>query len=217
MFICPYYFASYFRSPASTSFIRILHASPNTPMVDVYINNHPTFKNIDYKKFTDYISVPTGTYNIKVFPVGSKTKPIIDTNLFIPGGIIYTITVTGSLPNISLFPILDVRRPLIQDKTFIRFIHLSPNTSNLDITTPDGKTLFRDINYKKVTKYIPVNPGKYTIEARISSSGEKVLSVPNINLKPNRFYSIYAVGYADKAPSLQLLIPLDGNTYLKFI
>lgn len=220
MFACPYClgFNSYFRFPvASFSYIRVLHASPNTPAVDIYVNNRQTFRNVTFKKFTDYVNLPTGLYNIKVFTAGTMINPIINTSLFIPGGIIYTVAITDTLPNIHLFPILDVRRPIIQGKTLVRFVHLSPDAPNMDITLPNGTVLFRNIGYKGVTRYISVNPEQYTLEARISGSGEKILTIPNIKFKPDRFYTVYAVGYASKTPKLQALIPLDGNSYLQFI
>jgi hypothetical protein len=220
MFTCPYCLSynSYFRSPINSfSYIRILHASPNAPAVDILINNRPMFKDIPFKKFTNYINLPTGLYNIKIFASGTTVNPIVNTDLFIPGGIIYTIAVTDNFPHIRLFPILDVRRPIVQGKTLIRFIHLSPNTPNVDITLPNGVVLFRNIGYKEVTKYIPIEPGEYTLDLRISGIGERILTVPGINLKSNRFYTVYAVGYASKSPKLQALIPLDGNSYLQFI
>ncbi|MBV7276799.1 DUF4397 domain-containing protein [Clostridiaceae bacterium UIB06] len=214
MFICP--FASrhnnLFRVPAS--YIRILHASPGSPAVDIYINNNPTISGLAYKGFTDYMPIPSGSYNIKVYAAGSQGRPIINTNLFIPDGIIYTLAIIGTLPNISLLPIEDTRRPIIQGKTLLRFSHLSPDAPKVDVTLPDGTALFKNVEYKQITRYIPVNPGKYRVNLRIAGTNDIVLDVPNINLYPDRFYTIYAIGLTDKNPPLQVLIPLDGNSYL---
>lgn len=217
MFSCPYYsYGGFYRLTEPESYVRILHASPNAPAVDVYVNNRPVFRNLSYKNFSDYVSLPPGLYNIKVFPAGTKTKAVVDTNLFIPGQKIFTVAAIGNAPNISLLPIEDVRRPKIPNKALVRFAHLSPNAPNVDITLPNGTVLFSNVGYKDVTQYIPVDPGVYTLEAREAGTNKKVLIVPNIRLSPNRFYTVYAVGDVSKAPGLQVLIPLDGNSYLQF-
>lgn len=219
MFVCPYMlrFNSYYRNPDPISYIRVLHASPNAPAVDIYVNNNPTFRNIAYRKFSDYIPLTGGgLYNIKVFPAGNKTNPIINQNLFIPDGKIFTVAAIGEAPNISLFPIEDTPLvPIVQGKASVRFAHLSPDAPNVDITLPNGTKLFENVGYKGVTKYIPLSAGTYTVQARPTGTDKVVLTVPNIRLLPNNFYTLYAVGFASKTPGLQLLIPLDGNSYLQ--
>ena len=220
MLICPYIsdYKNYFRAPDPESYIRILHASPNAPAVDVYVNNVPTFRNISYRGFSQYAQLPGGgLYNIKVFPAGTKVNPVINTNIFIADGKIYTVPVIGELPNISLLPVEDPRIPITPGKASIRFVHLSPDAPNVDITLPNGTKLFSNVGYKEIEKYINVNPGTYTLQARVSGTDKVVLNVPNVRLTPNRFYTVYAVGFASKSPGLQALIPLDGNSYLEFL
>ncbi|WP_099189121.1 DUF4397 domain-containing protein [Tepidibacter mesophilus] len=197
------------------SHIRVLHASPDAPPVDIYANNNLIAKNIPYKSFTPYISVPPGNYVISVFASGTKQNPVLVKNIQIPNDTIATVAATGYVSDLDLLPILEPIEPIPTNKTMIRFIHLSPNTPNVDITLPNGAILFEDVEYEEVTEYIPVPPGNYTVEAKVAGTDQTALIVPNINLKPNRFYSIYAVGFLNDKPPLQVLIPLDGNSYIK--
>jgi len=86
----------------------------------------------------------------------------------------------------------------------------------VDITLPDGKILFKNVKYKESTDYIQVPPGTYTIEARPTGTTTTALYVPNITLKSQRFYTVYAIGLVNDKPGLQALIPLDGSSYLDF-
>lgn len=216
MFICPYYMQNSNRQVKfrATSHIRFLNASPNSPAIDVYLNDRLMFRNLLYKYFSDYVSIPSGTYRIKVFPSGNTINPLIDEDLFIPPEKILTLAAINEYPNIALLPIEDIRRPKIPNTVFIRFIHLSPEAPALNIVLPNGNVLFSNVSYKQVTPYIPVDPGTYSIEAITTDLNQKILYVPNIRLRPNRFYSIYAVGNTSKPPNLQVLIPLDGNSYI---
>ncbi|EDS77486.1 conserved hypothetical protein [Clostridium botulinum C str. Eklund] len=196
------------------SFIRLLHASPNAPAVDVYFNDQLITSNLKYKDFTEYMSISPGLYNIKVFPHGKLSSPVIDTRMKIPASKILTLAIANNLKDIQIIPYDEPKLPIPPGNAYVKFVHLSPGTPNVDITLPNGTILFKDVEFEEATDYIPLKVGTYTIEAKPTGSDKTILTVPNINLKPNRFYTIYAVGYLKGTPSIQVLIPLDGNSYI---
>lgn len=204
-----------YRVALTNSFIRILHASPNAPGVDVYVNNVLTARDVTYKEFTQYIPLAGGLYNIKAYPTGTKVNPVIDTNVNIPPSSIFTIAVTGMLADIALTLVQEPPIQRLPSETFIRIAHLSPNTPNVDITLPSGTKLFSDVEYKEVTDYIPIRPGVYELQARQMGTNNIILTVPNTNLRSGNIYTVYIVGLENGNPTLQVLIPLDGSTYLK--
>lgn len=204
-----------FRKSDEKSHVRILHASPDSPAVDIYINDTLISKELSYKDFTEYMPLISMDYNVKVFPAGKKDVPLIDKKLFIPPNSIYTVAATGLLENIDLFPILDKKLDnKDENKTYVRFIHLSPNAPKIDFYM-NNKELFNNISYKNITEYSPLDPKNYTIKLKLANTENSVLTSPNANLKANKYYTVYAVGLANGKPSLQVLIPLDGNSYIK--
>lgn len=218
MNFCPYYVPNpnlQLRQNETVSYVRILHAAPNTPAVDVYVNNNPVAKNVRYREFTKYLSLLPGVYNIKVYAANTTSNPVIDLNTNIPARSIFTAAAIG-LPNqVSLQLIPEPHLQRLPGRVYVRFAHLSPNTPNLDITLTNGTKLFSDVQYKEVTDYIPLKPGVYNIQAKVTGTNNIVIRVPNIKLLPNRYYTLYAVGLSGGKPPLQVLIPLDGNSYLK--
>lgn len=217
MYYCPYsdYCPSLYRESPNFSFIRVFHASPNAPAVDVYLNNKLVVSKLPYRGFSPYLRVPAGRYSVKVYPTGKKDTAVLDTNVDIPSKSIITAAAIGILPDISLLPILEPVFNRTPGRAYVRFAHLSPNSPNVTVSS-GGKPVFTNVPYKNVTNYIEVKPGTFTFDVSITDSGSRVLHVPNIRLLPNRIYTIYAVGLAGKTPPLQALIPLDGNTYLRF-
>jgi hypothetical protein len=205
---------SQYRVTHTNSFIRVLHASPDAPGVDVYVNNVLTARDVTYKEFTQYIPLAGGLYNIKAYRTGTNVNPVIDTNVNVPPRSIFTIAVTGMLADIALTLVQEPPIQRLPNETFIRFAHLSPNAPNVDITLPNGTKLFSDVEYKEITDYIPVKPGIYELQARLAGTDNIVLDVPNINLRSGNIYTVYVVGLANGTPTLQVLIPLDGSTYL---
>jgi len=115
--------------------------------------------------------------------------------------------------------LLLVLEPKVNNPTnnaYVKFAHLSPNAGAVDVTVPDGKILFKNVNYKESTDYIQVPPGTYTFDVRPTGTKTTALYVPNVRLKAQRFYTVYAVGLVGDHPGLQALIPLDGSSYLDF-
>ncbi|MFZ5988483.1 MAG: DUF4397 domain-containing protein [Bacillota bacterium] len=198
------------------SYIRVLHASPNAPAVDIYANDILIARNLSYRGFSNYLPVPPGRYNVRIYPAGQKINPVLNTSITVPERSIQTAAAIGLVPQLSLQVVNDPVIPTVPGRVLVRFVHFSPNAPSVDITLSGGSPVFQDVEYREVTDYVPINPGTYTLYARIAGTGQQILYVPNITLKADRFYTVYAVGIAGGNPPLQALIPLDGNSYIKF-
>ncbi|MBU3113403.1 DUF4397 domain-containing protein [Clostridium lacusfryxellense] len=211
MFYCPYenITNNYYRAMQMNSYIRVFHASPNSPAVDVYANGNLIVKGLTYGKLSQYIPVPSGNYNIKVYPSGQMTTPVINTNLYIPENTVTNIAAIGVLPNISLFPIQEPITAQTSGKSCVRFIHLSPNAPAVDIKLADGTTVFNNVAYKGITNYVNVPKGTYTFKVSPTGTNNVVLTVPNIELSSDNYYTIYAIGLVGKTPALEAIAVLE--------
>lgn len=195
----------------SDSYIRVLHASPDAPPVDIYANGNMIAQNLEYTQITSYLPVPPGNYNIRVFPTGVSTNPVINTNVAISPQSQYTVAANGLLANISLLPIIE---PYVNGmnsrKSYVRFVHLSPNAPSVDITLPDGTVVFRNVGFRDITNYLALNPGEYTLQVRPTGTSQVVLTIPNVRVSPNMVYTIYALGLLGATPPLEAMIVMDG-------
>jgi hypothetical protein len=197
---------------ASDSYVRLLHASPDAPPVDIYANGNLIARNLAYKQLTDYVPVKPGEYTVQVFPTGQTTNPVINTKLTVPPMSSFTIAAVGNLANISLFPIMEVYMPMVDKRSsYVRFAHLSPDAPAVDIVLPDGTTLFSNVSYKEVANYLAVSPGNYTLLVKPAGQNQVVLTVPNVKLSPGTIYTIYAVGLLNGNPPLDAVLSVDGD------
>ena len=209
MYYDPYYYMynqCYMMQQQNNAKIRVLHASPGAPAVDVYANDNIIIRNLPYKEVSSYIPVPTGNYNIKVYPTGSKTKPVVDTNVYVPEKSFYTIAAIGEVSDISLYPIQEPVSANKSDMACVRFIHLSPNAPAVDIKLPDDTIVFSNIPYKGIAGYTCVPSGTYTFRVTPTGTNNVVLTVPGVKLEPSTFYTIYAVGLVGETPNLEALL-----------
>ncbi|MEA4833475.1 MAG: DUF4397 domain-containing protein [Oscillospiraceae bacterium] len=194
------------------SYVRILHASPDAPAVDIYANGNLIAKNLVYKQLTDYVAVKPNEYTIQVYPAGQKNNPVIDTKLTIPPMSSITVAAINKLANISLLPIMELYMPMYDKRiSYIKFAHLSPNAPAVDIALPDGTKLFTNIKYKQYTDYINAAPGNYTLLVKPTGTDQVALTVPNVNLLPGKIYTVYAVGLLGETPPLDAIISIDNE------
>ena len=125
--------------------VRIFHASPDAPPVDVYLNSYPVAMNLAYKSFTPYFPICPGRYIIRVFPAGTMDKPVIDQMFEVRPQDLVTLAIVGRLADIGLLPVGPSAAPLIYGKAFVRFVHLSPNAPRVDVAVQGGPALFQNV------------------------------------------------------------------------
>ena len=197
---------------SSMGYVRVLHAVPDGPNVDVYANEKLIANNLAYGNHTTYASLPDGTYKITLYVTGSKDSPILSNMLTVSKTSYSTVAAIDTSSEIEFLRIKDSNGPIERDKSMIKFVHLSPNAPAVDITLQDGTILFNNVEFKQVTSYINVLPDNYTLQVRLAGTPTVVLTVPDVNLQPNKIYTVYAIGLVGGNPSLEALLLMDGNT-----
>jgi hypothetical protein len=86
--------------------VRVVHASPDAPPVDVLVDDVVVLTNVAFTDSSDYLEVPAGTANIKVNAAGTATT-VIDADVPLVDGSIYTIIAVGDLANIEPLVLTD--------------------------------------------------------------------------------------------------------------
>lgn len=202
---------TYKNNDASIGYVRAIHTVPDAPNVDVYANDQLVIKNLAYGKYTEYIPAPEGTYKISIYVAGTKNAAVQGNMLTVKKNNIFTVAAVGTLKNIGLMAISDADETIKSGKAMIRFLHLSPNAPAVDITLPNGAVVFDDVSFKEITPYTEAAPMSYTLQVRVAGTSNVVLTVPNVNLNPNKFYTVYAIGLVGEKPELEALLLVDGE------
>ncbi|QED48312.1 DUF4397 domain-containing protein [Cytobacillus dafuensis] len=185
--------------------IRFVHASTDTKNVDIYINGIRILRDFPYKEISNYLSIPIGKHQVDIYPAGNMVSTILSRKIKIEHDRHYTFIPTGYVKNIKWIVLED--EPRVPNKeTKLRFVHLSPDSPELDIAVKDRDVLFSNVSFRKSTSYLSLSPMIVDLEARISGSSNIVLPLSQIQLKPKRAYSILLIGLADGEPNLEAII-----------
>ena len=192
--------------------VRVVHASPDAPAVDVWVNGSVAFSNAPFEGITDYAKLEPGTYNVQVSPTGA-TEPIdIDADLTLETQTDYTDVAVGKLENIEPLVLVDNNSAPAAGKAHVRFVHASPDAPAVDIAVANGgPVLFADVSFKGVGDYLPVDAGTYDLEARVAGTETVALSVPGVALENGAVYTIFAMGLLEGEPALKAVPSMDAS------
>lgn len=158
--------------------VRVLHASPDAPAVDVWVNGAKVFSEIEFEESTNFVEVPAGTYNVQVVPAGLTEPVVIEADLDLMAGIDYMVAATDVLAEIT--PVILTADGSTPDagNGWVRFLHASPDAPAVDIALADGgAVLFENIAFQESGAYLPVPAGSYDLEARLAGTNTVVLGL----------------------------------------
>jgi LPXTG-motif cell wall-anchored protein len=191
--------------------VRVVHASPDAPAVDVWVNGSVAFSNAPFKGITAYAALAPATYNVKVTPTGATEPVVINADLTLAAGTDYTVVAVGQLADIEPLVLVDNNSAPAAGKAHVRFVHASPNAPAVDIAVTGGPVLFSNVPFKGVGDYLPVDAGTYNLEARIAGTTDVALSVPGVKLEAGKVYTIFAMGLAGGDPALTAVTSVDAS------
>lgn len=194
--------------------VRITHASPDAPAVDIWVNGSPAVTNLAFGQSTDLIPLPAGSYDVAVTPAGS-TDPdadaVISATLTLEGGAAYEVVATGLLANItaSVYPI-DLS-PVADGNTRIEVIHASPDAPAVTILA-NGSPIIEDLQFPEASGFLEVPAGSYDIQVAVTESGAVALDLPGTALDAGQVYQVIAVGLVSDGSLTVLPLAAPADT-----
>ncbi len=191
--------------------VRVVHASPDAPAVDIYVNDKKTLSNIAYRRVTSYTALDAGTYTIKVFPTSAAGKgdPALQTQVTLNPGWDYTIAAVGKLASLQAKVIPDNLNGAEKGKTKVRVYHFSANAPAVNVAVKNGSTLVRGLAFPNATDYLTVDSGKVNLSVQNAADNAEVLAINNATFSPTAVQSVFVFGLVGEKPELTSLVTTD--------
>ena len=209
--------------PAGSTRLRVVHAAPLAPPVDVYLTapdvDLSTVMPVGSFAFSEDlgpVEVPAGEYQARVTAAGDATAVVFDSGpITLPDGANLLLsavenTATGAAP-ISLVlqdgtgsaEIFDSATP-----ADLRFVHASPDAPAVDvIVNGDFATpLVSDLLFPNFTPYVSVPPDTYNVKVTDAASQTLVPIDVDVTVDAAIRYTVLAVG---ELANLEPLIAAD--------
>lgn len=209
---------------ASDACLRVVHAAPDAPPVDIYLNDALLGGNLDFGTATEYGAIPSGEgAALRIVPTGSPVEEAaIDAGLDFEPGQAYVIVVRneeagglfgGDGAGEALgFTITGTDlRPVPEGQARLRVIHASPDAGAVDVRVAGSEPLFEGVDFGAATEYAVIDAGNYAIEVYPSGDDLAVSLRSEATIDEATSYDLVALGRPSDR-SLRLLAlqaPLD--------
>lgn len=186
------------KDATSGALLRVLHASPNVPAVTVYVNGQPAIKRVGTLKWTGYLALDAGTYDVAVAAAGQPIeKAILKAKITLADKTRYTALargLAGAKKNKLELALQQDLAAAPTGKAAVRVWHLSPDAPKVDIWV-NGKKTLSGVGYKQASGYLNLAAGTYRIQVAIAGTKTIVLDA-KVSVVADRAYSIAALGSA---------------------
>lgn len=170
--------------------VRIVHASPDAPAVDIYVNGGMVLENLPFREYSEYLSLPVGTYNVEIKVTGTDTV-VKQLSVPVEAGKDYTALAVGyaggGQPGFDVMLLEDDNTAPEDGRVKFRVAHTAPGAPAVDVyvTTPfetlTGKEpVLTNVPFKAASGYLSVPIGMY--QARVAVAGTKNIAIDSHRL-----------------------------------
>jgi hypothetical protein len=203
---------------ATPADLRVVHASPDAPAVDVVVNDdfaNPLVPDLSFPGFTPFVSVPPATYNVKVTDAATQGVVPINANLDLVAGIRYSVLAVGNLAALEALIAVDDPRP-IATQAKVRIIHASPTAQNVDIyVTAPGANInaanptLANVPFKANTGFLALAAGNYDVTVTPAGTKNAAIGPATISVANGGVYTAIARDAAGGGAPLGLILQDD--------
>jgi hypothetical protein len=208
--------------------VRVVHASPSAPAVDVYLDGTAVLTDVEYFAVSDYLQgILVGDRLIQVTPAGDSLENSVISTTATLTPTAYTVAAVDTVPApaaVSSQPVVvvdDLSEPPEGQARIQAYHFVADAPAPVSIRVVDGPTLFSDLEFRDRAQQ-EVDAGTYSLEAFANVGGQDVSLVTDENntFRAGAIYSAFAIGTADtgdEAPIEVRIIPGTKMVYLPFI
>ncbi len=204
-------------APDGQARVRVVHASPDAPAVDVLVDDAVALSNVPYLAASDYVELADGGHNVKVNAAGTPTT-VIDTSVDLADGTDYTVIASGLVDAIEPIVLTDDNSTPPAGTARVRAIHGAPSAPAVDVyvTAPDAdletaSPVLSNVAFGDVADYLEVPAGDYQV--RVTAAGTKTVVIDSgaLTLASGQVHTAIAVDAAGGGAPFDLLVLQDVN------
>ena len=187
--------------------VRVVHASPDAPNVDVWVDGATVLTDVPFTAVSDYLALPAGDHEIAVSATGDTTPVIGPLTLTFEGGSSYTVAAYGLLADLTATVFTD-DTAIADGRAKLRAIHLSPSApASVDIAVQGGDVVVPGLAYPEASGYLTLDAGDYPLEIRAAGDTTAALQF-DVTLDENTNYTAFAM---DAEDGVQVIAAVDAQ------
>ena len=204
-------------TPSTTAMLRVVHASPDAPNVDVLVDGAVALANVPFRTASPYLDVAAGTRELRVRATGTSTI-VIDADAALAAGEAYTVLATGRVANIAPLVLEDDLTLPSSGNVKLRVVHASPTAGNVDVyvTAPTASLAtatptLSNVPFRAASDYLSVPAGTYRVRVTPAGSKTVAIDVDGVTLAAGQIRTAVAVDAVGGGAPLAAILLADRN------
>jgi len=186
---------------AGDTTLRIVHASPDTPSLDVFFGEDLRLAGLSYREASNPITVEPGAIPLSFNSSGTNTTlaaavvEIAATNSF-------TAAIINFLRNVETVVIPDDLIAPGEGLIKFRLAHLSPSAPALDLYINEAggeadldflRPVLENVSFRSITDFLQIDRGEYRIRLTVAGTTVVAIDSGNVNLDGERIFTFLAL------------------------
>lgn len=195
--------------------VRVMHASPDAPPVDVFVDGIVILENVPFFALSGALGVPPGSYRIQVAPTGAgPAASVIDATVQFDGGKGYTIAAVNEVQSIEPLVLEDNIGVPPTGQSRVRIFHATPDAPAVDVKLAGTNTVLVSNLPFKAAVYLDVPAGTYAFDITPAGSADVVFRSDPLRFESGWSYTLTATGFLDasKGPGFWIQARTDQIT-----
>jgi hypothetical protein len=207
---------------AGNAIVRIVHASPDAPAVDIYAGNAKLVNGLAFGDLSAPIQVAPGSYTLSFRDSQSGAEAATATTPVLAAGERYLAVASGYLlsgsPSFTMLPYADAFDPNSSDP-LVRVIHASPDADAVDVGTVDSGMVtavgdYSDLSFGEASSAVGTALPVGVLPIGVASTGDTtpLASFDVATASGVRAFAVAAGSVAGPGEAFRLLL-VDTSTY----
>ncbi len=205
----------------SDPFVRVTHASPDAPLVNVMANRAilADLEAVDYQTSSGWISVPADTYSVQVDALlpANASSTVIDASLILQNDKTYDVVAIGATANIAPLVIENDLSEVTPGNVRLQVVHAAPAAPLVDVyVTAPGDDLsaaqpVATAAFMEYTGQVEVPAGDYQIRITTAGTNTLVYDSGTLSLTAGADLMVFATENVGAGDSPVTLLVADGS------
>lgn len=207
--------------------VRVVHASPDAPNVDVFVDGEKVLADVPYTTVSGYLELPADTYEVTVAAASDAEDPDEAETVVFQEDVAfesedYTLAAIGELtPDVSdeefrVAVYEDALGTLDEDIGRVRIVHASPDAPAVDVRVVDDDgatvlTLADGIEFGEAGENVEGESGTYSVAVFPAGADEDldeaVFGPTDVEVHEGELLTVFAMGFItdDADPGFELV------------
>ncbi len=172
--------------PEAKAYVRVVHASPDAPAVDVTLDGAAVVSGVAFKAATGFATTTAGAHAIKVNVAGSATT-VLSANPTLTKDRYYTVFAANKVASLEPLVVEEDGVAPTAGNIKLRVVHAAPSAPNVDVyvTAPGaalGSATLSNVAFKGVSDALQVPAGDYRVRVTPTGSSTVVYDSGTLSL-----------------------------------